>query len=90
MPKKLWMVMVSLVKSTPPMIREMIGIMMSLTRELTIEVKAEPTTTPMARSMTLPRLMNSLNSSMNLRFLAMRILFCSLSLDLSNFSMKKL
>lgn len=35
---------------------------MLFTREVTIELKAPPTTTPMARSTTLPRLMNSLNS----------------------------
>lgn len=41
------------------------GIMMSLTRELTMAVKAPPTATPMARSTTEPRLMNSLNSLIN-------------------------
>src|ERR1051326_7576820 len=35
---------------------------MSFTSELTIEVKAAPTTTPTARSTTLPRAMNSRNS----------------------------
>ncbi len=38
---------------------------MSLTRELTMAVKAPPTATPIARSTTEPRLMNSLNSLIN-------------------------
>lgn len=38
------------------------GMTMSLTRELTMEVKAPPMMMPTARSMTEPRLMNSLNS----------------------------
>ncbi len=40
----------------------MTGIMISSTSDLTIAVKAPPTATPMARSTTLPRLMNSRNS----------------------------
>lgn len=39
------------------------GEMMSFTRELTIAVKAEPTTTPTAMSSTLPRMAKALNSS---------------------------
>ena len=39
------------------------GGMMSFTRELTIAVKAEPTTTPTAMSSTLPRMAKALNSS---------------------------
>ena len=38
------------------------GMMMSLTSELTMAVKAAPMMMPTARSMTLPREMNSLNS----------------------------
>lgn len=41
----------------------MSGMRMSETRELTILLKAPPTMTPTARSMTLPRLMKVLNSS---------------------------
>ena len=36
--------------------------MISLTKEVTIAVKAPPTATPTAKSTTLPRLINSLNS----------------------------
>jgi len=39
------------------------GMMISLTSELTILPKAAPMITPMARSSTLPRMANSLNSS---------------------------
>ncbi len=49
-------------KSKPPIIMEMTGITMSLTREVTMAVKAAPIIIPMARSMTEPRLINSLNS----------------------------
>src|ERR1051326_2634405 len=38
------------------------GVMMSLTSELTMLVKAAPMTTPTARSTTLPRMANFLNS----------------------------
>lgn len=55
------------VKSKPPPIKEMVGIIKSLTRELTMAVKAEPTTTPTARSMTLPRLIKVINSWLKLR-----------------------
>lgn len=61
-PKILGISMERELKSAPPAIREAIGIMMSSTRDLTIVVKAPPTATPMARSTTLPRLMNSANS----------------------------
>lgn len=50
--------------------RETIGIMMSLTSEVTMAVKAEPTTIPTARSMTLPRLIKSINSLRKPLFLA--------------------
>ena len=60
--KKFGMVRLSEVKSTPPAMRPTIGITMSLTRELTMAVKAPPTATPTARSITEPRLMNSINS----------------------------
>ena len=52
------------VKSKPPIIMEMTGMTTSLTRELTIEVKAPPMMIPTARSITEPLLMNSLNSLM--------------------------
>ena len=45
--------------------RPMMGEMMSFTRELTMAVKAEPTTTPTAISSTLPRMAKALNSSKN-------------------------
>ena len=51
-----------LVKSTLPVAREMTGMMMSLTSEVTMVLKAPPTITPTAISMTLPRMINSLNS----------------------------
>lgn len=57
--------------------------MISLTRELTIVVNAPPTTTPTARSITLPRLMNSLNSSINFLFDLIRFLLVDLSFSLS-------
>ena len=50
-------------KSSPPMMSEMSGLMISLTSAVTMAVNAPPTTTPTARSMTLPREMNTLNSS---------------------------
>ena len=52
----------------PRKITPMIGMMMSLTRESTIRPKAPPMITPTARSMTLPRAMNSWNSFSILRF----------------------
>lgn len=61
-PKKLGIVTERVVKLKPPPMRLTIGMMMSLTTEFTMAVKAEPITTPTARSMTLPRLMNSVNS----------------------------
>src|SRR5262245_38457124 len=48
-------------KSTEPNM-PMIGMMMSPTRDSTILPKAAPMITPMARSMTLPFMANSLNS----------------------------
>src|SRR6185436_12120484 len=50
------------VKSTPPSKSPIGGIRMSFTSESTILPKAAPMTTPTARSMTLPRIANSLNS----------------------------
>src|SRR5699024_6095453 len=41
------------------------GLMMSLTREVVMELKAPPMTTPTARSMTLPRMAKALNSRKN-------------------------
>ncbi len=61
-PKKLGMLIERVVKSSPPTSRLLIGITISLTRELTIVVSAPPTATPIARSMILPRLINSRNS----------------------------
>src|SRR5271163_1685820 len=51
-----------LAKSTPPRPRPMGGISTSLTRELTMPVKDAPMITPTARSTTLPRTANFLNS----------------------------
>src|SRR5580658_6202076 len=53
----------TLVKSTPPMNTPMMGVMTSLTRLVTIAPNAAPMITPTARSITLPRAMNALNSS---------------------------
>lgn len=64
-PKRLGISIARLVKSRPPAKRLLMGIIISSTRDLIIAVKAPPTATPMARSMTLPRLMNSRNSLMN-------------------------
>src|SRR6201992_2181489 len=50
-------------KSTPPNASPIGGMMMSLTSELTMPVKDAPMITPTARSMTLPRMANFLNSS---------------------------
>ena len=50
------------------MMSEMSGLMMSLTSAVTMAVNAPPTTTPTARSMTLPREMKTLNSSSQLGF----------------------
>lgn len=52
-------------KSTPPMIMPMIGVIMSLTRELMIAVKVLPMMIPTAIVMTLPFEINSLNSLKN-------------------------
>jgi hypothetical protein len=49
-------------KSTPPTTRPMSGLTRSSTIEVTMAVKAAPMMIPTARSMTLPRAMNSLNS----------------------------
>src|SRR5690242_11840798 len=51
-----------LAKSTPPRARPMGGIRTSLTSELTIPVKEAPMITPTAKSTTLPRTANFLNS----------------------------
>src|ERR1700679_469939 len=50
-------------KSRPPVSQPSGGVMTSLTSELTMEVKDAPTTTPTARSTTLPRMANFRNSS---------------------------
>src|SRR5215831_10716482 len=58
-------------KSTPPRTRPIGGIRTSLTSEVTIPPNAAPMMTPTARSTTLPRMMNVLNSlSMGLSLLA--------------------
>src|SRR5262245_35999161 len=49
-------------KSTPPRSRPIGGIRISLTSEVTMVPKAAPMITPTARSTTLPRMMNVLNS----------------------------
>jgi hypothetical protein len=49
-------------KSIPPSTKPIGGMMMSLTSELTIVVKAAPMMIPIARSMTLPRIAKSRNS----------------------------
>src|SRR5690606_28459415 len=49
-------------KSICPSNNPMGGIRMSLTKEVTILLKAAPITTPTARSTTLPRMANALNS----------------------------
>ena len=49
----------------PPVMSTMKGWTMSLTNDVTIAVNAAPMMMPTAMSITLPRLMNSLNSLMN-------------------------
>jgi hypothetical protein len=49
-------------KSTLPNSKPMGGMMMSFTSEVTILLNAAPMMTPIARSMTLPLIANSLNS----------------------------
>ena len=61
-PRKLGTVILRWLKSMPPISILTIGMTILFTREVTMEPKAPPTTTPMAKSTTLPRLMNSLNS----------------------------
>ena len=51
----------------PPATTLISGLMMLLVSAVTMDVNAPPMMTPTAMSMTLPRLMNSLNSLMNLR-----------------------
>ena len=53
-------------KSIPPVMRPMIGMMMSFTTLFVIAVNAAPMITPTARSITFPRAMNFLNSPKNL------------------------
>ena len=53
------------VKSTFPTIIPIIGIKISLTKLVTIFPKAAPMITPTAKSTTLPRITNALNSSTN-------------------------
>ena len=54
------------ISASPPPVTSLIsGLMMSLVSDVTIEVNAPPTITPTAMSITLPRLMNSLNSERN-------------------------
>ena len=49
-------------KSRPPVSKLIGGMTMSLTNELMIEAKAAPMITPIARSIALPLIANSLNS----------------------------
>ena len=51
-----------LAKSTPPRAKPMGGMITSLTSEVTMPVKDAPMITPTARSTTLPRMANFLNS----------------------------
>ena len=69
------------VKSTPPARSPTIGMMISLTKELTMAVKAPPTATPTARSTTEPRLINSMNSLRKLEPLEWALCKVSLALD---------
>ena len=63
--------MMSLASSAAPPVAELVtavrkwmpGVMMLVTSELTMAVNAPPTMIPTAMSITLPRAMNSLNSS---------------------------
>ena len=59
----------------PPAITEMSGLMMLSVSDVTMDVNAPPIMTPTARSITLPRLMNSLNSlsSAFMGFLSLRV-----------------
>ncbi len=64
LPYAMWAPLISStksLKSMPPKIPR-IGEMMSSVSEVTIAPNAPPMITPTARSMTLPRMMNSLNS----------------------------
>ena len=54
-----------LVKLIPPIIIPTKGIIISLTKDVTIELKAPPITTPTAKSSTFPLEINSLNSFNN-------------------------
>ena len=49
-------------KSTPPRISPIIGVNILLTKLVTIDENAQPTITPTAKSKTLPRAINFLNS----------------------------
>ena len=91
------MVSFSELKSKPPIIMETTGITTSLTRELTIAVKAPPMMIPTARSMTEPRLMNSLNSFNTLGSFFLKLLLnsacfspSSVNLDLTSLLMRQL
>ncbi len=69
-----------LVKSIlPPRRVEIRGITMSLTKESTIFPKAPPMMTPTARSITLPRTANALNSFISLDATVFSWNFCGLS-----------
>ena len=68
-------------KLIPPVIIEIRGITMSLTRELTMPVNAAPIIIPTARSMTLPREMNSLNSPINFFICVSPLSFVFLSIS---------
>ena len=60
--------------------RPMAGLMISLTREFTMAVNAEPMTTPTAMSSTLPRMAKALNSSRN--FLMPLLSFSAIAIPL--------
>ena len=54
-----------MVSAPPPAITEMSGLMMFVVSAVTMDVNAPPMMTATAKSITLPRLMNSLNSLKN-------------------------
>ncbi len=77
-PKKFGIVTLKVVKSAPPPIRLTSGIIISLTRDVTMAEKAAPMTTPTARSTTLPwliKVLNSLIKLFSLSFFIMPILY---------------
>ena len=64
-----WMTYLSVLKLAPPVRAPSRGIRMSLTREVTILLKAPPIMTPTAMSMMFPLRINALNSFITLLML---------------------